>query len=87
MLAGPYDLSASLGIAGKFDSPEYTEAVRKLITTALNKGMLVAGFAASKAQAEELAELGINLMISGLDSVLLHRAVEKLFAELKSVFE
>ncbi len=87
ILTGPYDLSASLGVAGQFDNPEYKEAVRKLIKTTLNKGKLAAGFATNKAQAEELAGMGVNLMISGLDSVLLHRAAAKLFADLKSVFE
>ncbi len=87
ILTGPYDLSASLGVAGQFNSPEYREAARKLIITTLNKGKLAAGFAANKAQAEELAEMGVNLMISGLDSALLHRAAELLFADLKSVFE
>jgi len=86
ILTGPYDLSASLGVAGKFESPEYKEAGRKLISTALNKGKLVAGFAANQAQAAELAELGVHMMISGLDSALLHQAAEKLFVNLKSVF-
>lgn len=86
ILTGPYDLSASLGIAGQFESPEYKEVSRKLISAALNKGKLVAGFAADKVQAEELAELGIHMMISGLDSLLLHRAAEKLLADLKIVF-
>lgn len=86
ILTGPYDLSASLGVAGQFGSLEYKEAGRKLISTALNKGKLVAGFAADQAQAKELAELGVHMMISGLDSVLLYRAAEKLHADLKRVF-
>ncbi len=87
ILTGPYDLSASLGVAGQFNSPAYREAARKLIVSTLNKGKLAAAFAANKAQAEELAEMGVNLMISGLDSALLHRAAEILFTDLKSVFE
>ncbi len=86
ILTGPYDLSASLGVAGNFDSPEYKEAGRALITAVLNKGKLVAGFAVNQAQAAELAELGVHMLISGLDSILLHGAAEKLFADLKSVF-
>jgi len=84
ILTGPYDLSASLGVAGQFDSVEYMETSRKMITSAMKAGKLVAGFAANEAQMKELAELNVNLLIGGLDSVLLHGAAEKLVKKLKS---
>jgi 2-dehydro-3-deoxyglucarate aldolase len=33
-IVGPYDISASLGVAGQFDHPEMTSALSKILDTA-----------------------------------------------------
>jgi 4-hydroxy-2-oxoheptanedioate aldolase len=85
ILTGPYDLSASLGVPGKFDDPAFREAGEKVITAAREKGKLVAAFAANRAQAQELAKLKVNILVSGLDSELLYQAAEKLLGEMKEI--
>ena len=39
LLVGPYDLTASMGIAGRFDDPAYAAALARIVTVARDKGI------------------------------------------------
>ena len=39
VLVGPYDLSASMGLTGQFDAPEFAEAIARILASTRRHGV------------------------------------------------
>lgn len=75
---GPYDLSQSLGILGKVDSPRVMKAMEKNIKK-IRKAQKIAGsFAQTANRAKQLREIGVNYLTCEADSSLIRDAFEKI---------
>ena len=73
ILIGPYDLSASLNITGKFKNPKFIRSFEKILKLCkINK--ITAGFHQvnqNKSSINKLARKGFNFIPYGIDSVFL----------------
>ena len=88
ILTGPYDLSASIGIPGLFDSPSFIELNEKTIHITKNHKKLVFGFAGNPAQAQKLVDIGANTIFMETDNSLFVKgaaATYQILAELKGI--
>jgi 2-dehydro-3-deoxyglucarate aldolase len=79
---GPFDLSASLGCAGKLDHPHFKSAVAKIVDTAHHAGLTAGTFCPTTDSWSTFAELGADYLVYRSDSLLLldgaQAALEKL---------
>jgi 2-keto-3-deoxy-L-rhamnonate aldolase RhmA len=82
VLIGPYDLSASLGKAGKLDDPEVTGAIATVTETCLNSGMRLGVFGADAAAVRPFIERGFTLIAVGVDAMYLSKAADDVLADL-----
>jgi 2-keto-3-deoxy-L-rhamnonate aldolase RhmA len=80
---GPFDLSVSHGVPGRFDSEVFKNANAKTIKIARSMNKLVFGFAGNDAQAEILVALDVNVLFMNTDVGLLSRAYREEFAALE----
>lgn len=69
VLVGPYDLSASLGKAGRIADPEVRECIRVVRDTCLDVGLPVGAFVPDAAVAGSFIEQGFALIAVSLDVV------------------
>ncbi len=79
LFVGPYDLSASMNIAGQFDHPEYLKILDRIreVGRKYNKAL---GYHVVQPQAEMLRQKideGYQFIAYGVDAVFLYRAIEK----------
>lgn len=79
---GPFDLSASMGIAGQTAHPEVQAACRK-VADACKKHGVIAGIFTSPAQLKTYQEMGYTLLMGGLDSALLYQGAKELMDQFK----
>ena len=78
LMVGPYDLSASLGCPGDFNSKEYKEALQKILLEA-NKNNITAGIHSVDPdfnKAVEKIHEGFKFISYSLDSILLKNSIE-----------
>ena len=87
---GPFDLSASMGLAGEFDNPRYLEASSTVLEACKNKG-IAPGIHVVQPDAEQFLEQaneGYQLMAFSLDTTIISEAcrtgLEKIKSRLKS---
>lgn len=74
----PFDLSTSLGVSGQFDSPLFTQAVKRVETAALAANIpLGGGPVSSQADAQAFWDKGYRI-IGGFDIFQLKRAVAEM---------
>ena len=82
-IIGPYDLSASMGIAGQFDDPRLKQAIERVRTTGIAKakpgGLHVVEPA--PAQLREHVASGFRFLAYSLDSRMLDTACRSGLAE------
>jgi len=71
IFTGPYDLSASMGIPGRFEDEGFKRAYEKSVATAVSKGKLVVGFCGNHEQAVKLSEMGAHIIIRDTDQSML----------------
>jgi 2-keto-3-deoxy-L-rhamnonate aldolase RhmA len=74
LFVGPRDLSTDLGCPGRFDSPEFTEALDQVLAAAKNAGIAAGILAGDARQAQTYAGLGFRFVGVGSDASLLARA-------------
>lgn len=74
---GPSDLSASLGVHGKYDNPAFIEAMAAIEKSTLAAGKWLGSIPFPGWDAERLFGNGHGLVISGADTVLLRTAAEQ----------
>lgn len=83
ILLGPYDLSASFGKPGKLDDPAVMAAVNHITKTCLAAQMPLGVFGVSAAAVKPYIERGYNLIVAGVDALLLASAAKRLLADMQ----
>jgi len=84
VFVGPYDLSASLGIAEQFSHPIFLEAVAAIARTCREASMPLGIFRMTAAEMRTHEAAGFTLLATGLDSTLLEAGARAMLAELRS---
>jgi 2-keto-3-deoxy-L-rhamnonate aldolase RhmA len=74
---GHYDLSQSMGICGRFDNPEFRQALQKVVETAGRHGKLAAIQPGSVEQAESWFDMGFRVLSWKTDIALYRAALQK----------
>lgn len=80
MIIAPFDLSTELGVSGRFDAPEFMEAVAKLERAILSAGVPLGGVALTLEQTQDILTRGYHLLVHGFDVLMLEglvRSTEK----------
>ena len=81
---GPYDLSASLGLAGKIDHPRVIEAIEHVTRTCQQAGRALGYFGVDAAAVKPYIAQGYTLICAGIDCVLLGQSAERLVKSLQT---
>ena len=79
VFVGPYDLSASMGLAGKFDDPSFINAIDRVLEVCRELGM-PAGIHVIEPNISELREridVGYQFIAYSIDSVMLQVSSER----------
>jgi 4-hydroxy-2-oxoheptanedioate aldolase len=71
MIIAPFDLSTELGVSGRFDAPEFKEAVAKLEGTILGAGIPLGGAALTRDQTHAMLARGYRIPVHGFDVLML----------------
>jgi 2-dehydro-3-deoxyglucarate aldolase/4-hydroxy-2-oxoheptanedioate aldolase len=74
LFVGPRDLSTDLGCPGRFDHPDFEQALDQVLTAAKNAGVAAGILAADARQAAAYSALGFRFVGVGSDASLLARA-------------
>jgi 2-dehydro-3-deoxyglucarate aldolase len=74
LLVGPYDLSASLGVTGQFDAPEFEAALASVRTLASRRGVAcgIHVVAPDREQLQARLREGYRFIAYSIDAVFLH---------------
>jgi 2-dehydro-3-deoxyglucarate aldolase/4-hydroxy-2-oxoheptanedioate aldolase len=84
---GHYDLSQSMGICGKFDHPEFRQALEKVVAAARRNGKLAALQPGNVKQAESWFELGFDVLSWKTDIALYRATLQKEIEALRGLAE
>ena len=71
MIIAPFDLSTELGVSGRFDAPEFQEAVATLERVILRAGVPLGGAALMREQTRTILERGYRVPVHGFDVLML----------------
>jgi 2-keto-3-deoxy-L-rhamnonate aldolase RhmA len=74
LFVGPRDLSTDLGCAGRFDHPEFEQALEEVVGAAKDTGIAAGILAGDAEQAAAYAALGFRFVGVGSDASMLARA-------------
>lgn len=74
VLIGPYDLSASMGLTGKFDDPRFKKAIKAIMSNCSLRGVVAGIHVVSPSRKELRRKLseGFRFIAYSIDAVLLH---------------
>jgi 4-hydroxy-2-oxoheptanedioate aldolase len=67
----PFDLSGALGVEGRFDAPEFTQAVATVEAAAGRAGVPLGGVALTQEVSTALAARGYRMLLNGFDTMML----------------
>ena len=81
---GHYDLTASLGIPGQFEHPDFLEALRRVVAACESNGIAAGMSTDSLADAHVLLDKGFRFVAYGHDLVLLRTALRTGIDELRA---
>jgi 4-hydroxy-2-oxoheptanedioate aldolase len=70
-----FDLSTALGVHGRFDAPEFVDAVSTVERATLAAGLPLGGAALTPERAAELTSAGYRVLFTGFDVVMLEQQV------------
>jgi 4-hydroxy-2-oxoheptanedioate aldolase len=85
IVLGPYDLSVSLGLAGKLQHPKITEALERIVKTARQAGKYVgSGMGAYAQHAIAACDRGVQWIQCGDDYGYMIAQIENLFQEIRN---
>ncbi len=84
VFVGPYDLSASLGKAGQLDDPEVREAIDRVRTAGLGRGLATGIYSADAAGARRALAEGYALVCAGMDAALYSATASALAAAVRT---
>jgi 4-hydroxy-2-oxoheptanedioate aldolase len=74
-IVAKYDLSTALGVHGRFDAPEFTDAVATVERAAAAGSTPLGGAALTREQASAMTAAGYRLLIHGFDVFMLKQQV------------
>ena len=77
---GHFDLTNFLGIPGQFDSPLYTEAVKRIVAAGRKHKKALGYMAADAASAQRHRALGFNMIATGTDHGILLDGVRRILS-------
>jgi len=77
LFVGPADLSASLGVFGEFDAPEFETAIEDIVSGAHDADVPVGTLATSTERVEEREAWGVDFMATGVDSAFLRESARE----------
>ncbi len=78
MLIAPFDLSSDLGVPGRFDAPEFHEAVAQAERVILEHGVPLGGAAMTEEQTRSLVQRGYRFLAHHFDVVMLKQAARQM---------
>ena len=81
---GHYDLTASLGIPGQFEHPDFREALRRVVDACKANGIAAGMSTDSLPDAHALLDAGFRFVAYGHDLVLLRTALRTGIDELRA---
>lgn len=80
---GPFDLSASMGIPGQFEKPEFRDALRHIQAVCAQAGKPTMIYAANEQKAREGFAMGFDSVAYNMDAIVLAEAYRALLAKLR----
>jgi 2-dehydro-3-deoxyglucarate aldolase/4-hydroxy-2-oxoheptanedioate aldolase len=81
---GHFDLSNFLGIPGKFDSPLFQDAIRKIVAAAKKHGKAAGYMAASAELGQEYLRHGFRMLATGTDQGMLQEATRAMLEGMRT---
>jgi len=85
VLIGPYDLSASLGLLGQIEHPDVVAAVDQVTAVCQQAGVPLGVFGVSATAVQPYIKKGYTLITTGVDTLLLSSAANRLLEKVRSV--
>ncbi len=80
---GAYDMSVSLGVPGKVDSPEVQSFLETGIQKIRKAGKVAGVMALNSVSAKHLEKCGANFIVLGVDSYLIGSSAQQILASIK----
>ena len=80
---GVYDLSFALGCEGNVDHPDIVDLVDTAIKKIKAEGKLVSLMVKNEIEMKKYMDLGVNLIVSGVDTHIYHSAIENKIAQFR----
>lgn len=87
LFVGPYDLSASMGKAGRVGDPDVREAIERVTKAADHAGIPLGIFGATAAAVEPHVRSGYTLIAVGMDTMLIGKAAKEIADSCRMVCE
>lgn len=84
LFIGHFDLSCSLGIAGEFDNPIFTDAIARILAAAQANDISAGRMVATPDEAVMLREQGFDLICYSADVFLLREAIQRGIDEIRT---
>ncbi len=84
ILIGPYDLSASYGEMGQLDDPVVVDAIEHVTQVCRAAGMPLGIFGLRPAAIESYIAKGYNLLVAGVDTLILGQGATQLHDEMRA---
>lgn len=85
VLVGPYDLSASMGLAGQVDHPEVQAAIEHVRCACQERGMPLGIFATTTQRANQFLSQGFSLLAVGSDAIFISQAAGSTLQHLRDL--
>ena len=79
----PFDLSQSLGCAGDFDHPDFTQAVAKAEKAITQSNVALGGLAPTAEAGKNMKERGYRFLMMGYDGLIIENAARQLIAKMR----
>ncbi len=80
---GPFDLSICMGIPGRFDAPEFREAVDRILRACKQAGKLCMTFTSTPAEARMYIEKGFDTVANSIDTITIGQAYKAMVEEIR----
>lgn len=84
ILVGPYDLSASMGLIGQVDHPDVQAAIARVADSCKKQHIPLGVFGVSADAVRPYVDNGFNLVVAGVDTVMLGQAGRRMQEAVRS---
>lgn len=85
VFVGPYDLSASMGMAGDVEATEVKEAIEKVYEVCMAAGKPAGIFGTSVKAVKPYVDMGFSLVCISIDNLIFTGGVKKLVSEIQKM--